>query len=439
MCGNGASGVTTSLRERLSQKNPLGNFRQGSLRLNLVWTLTGNVVQLGAQWASVMMLAKLGTPELVGQYSLALGLCAPVIVVSSLGLRNVLVTDAKRVHTYADMLGVRALGTSIAMAVVAALAAWVARTPAVFAIYVVVAAARAVDSLSDIYWAQLQRAERMDLIAVSQSLRGVLGIAAMCLALVLTRSLFWASVGLFAVSAGVWWLFDVRAVRVATPDEDLRPRLDGVAVRRILAFTAPLVFSMLLSSVAGPMPRYFLEAYRGTREVGYLAVASSPIAVVGFIPAAIYQATAARAAKHMQHGEHEAFLSLAWKVLAANVAVAGAFYLGAALLGDVFLRVMFSPEYVHLWPEMKLFCLAQLVAALAAFGSQVTNAARMFRVIAANSVFNVGALALASFVLVPRYGVRGTAYADMVFKGASAVLLSLVGAWWVWSVRRKRI
>lgn len=420
------------------QKNPLGTFRRGTLRMNLVWTLLGNTVQLGSQWASVMMLAKLGTPELVGTYSLALGLCAPVIVVCSLGLRNVLVTDAKRVHAYPDMLGLRVLGTGVAMALVAALAAWVARSPTILAIYVIVAAARGVDGMSDIHWAQLQRAERMDLIAVSQALRGVLGIAAMCLALVLTRSLVWASVGLLGVSLGVWWLFDVRAVRVATPEEQLHPRYDPAVIRRILAFTAPLVFSTVLTAVSGPMPRYFLEAYRGSREVGYLAVASSPIALVGFLPSAIYQATAARAAQHMQHGEHDQFVSLGWKVLAANVTIAGGFYLGVALFGDVFLRVMFSPEYVHLWPEMKLFCFSQLIASFAAFGAQVTNASRMFRFLAANAVLAVGAHALASFALVPRYGLRGSAWADMAFKGFSAFTLIAVGLWWVVAERRKR-
>jgi O-antigen/teichoic acid export membrane protein len=429
--------ATPPIIERLQGILPLRTFRQGSLRLNLLWTLTGNTVQLGSQWASVMVLARLGTPELVGEYSLALGLCAPVIVVSSLGLRNVLVTDAKRVHAYADMLGARVLGTATAMAVVAVIAASVAGSVRVFGVYVLLAAARCFDSLSDIYWAQLQRAERMDLIAFSQGLRGLLGIAALSVALALTGSLLWAAAALLAVSAAVWGLFDTAAVRAATPDEDLRPRMDPATLRKILAFTAPLVLSMLLGSVAGPMPRYFLQHFHGAREVGFFAVASSPIAVVGFIPAAIYQATAARAAMHMQSGDHRAFTSLAWKVLLANLAVAGAFYAGAALFGGVFLRALFSPAYGHLWPEMKLFCFAQLVAALAAFGSQVTNAARMFRVLAANSVLNVAALAVASALLVPRYGVRGTAYADIAFKGVSAAMLTAVSVWWAWSARRR--
>jgi O-antigen/teichoic acid export membrane protein len=412
-------------------------FRQGSLRLNLVFTLVGNTVQLGAQWATVMLLAKIGDPVMVGEFSLALGLCAPVITVLSLGLRTVLVTDASRVHTYADLLGARVLGVALALAVVTAEALWIARSPRVLAVYVLVAAARCIDSLSDIHWAQLQRAERMDLIAGSQVLRGLLGIAAMGATLVVTRSLAWAAVALLGVSLLVWWRFDLRAVAAATPEERTRPAFDPAALRKIVKVTAPLVFSIALSAFAGPMPRYFLEAYRGTREVGYLAVASAPIALLGFLPSAIYQATAARAAAHMQGGDHDAFVRLGWRVTAANVAVALSFYLGSVVLGGVFLRVMFAPEYVRLWPVMNLYCLSQVIATVGAFGSQVVNAGRMFRASAFLSLVGVLAYLLASIALVPRYGVWGSAYAEMVYKLVGGGGLFVISAWWFARVRRR--
>jgi O-antigen/teichoic acid export membrane protein len=403
-----------------------------------VWTLTGNTVQLGAQWASVMVLAKLGSPILVGEFSLALGLCAPVIALCSLGLRNLLVTDARRSHAYADMLGVRVVGVGVGMITIAAIAAWAARSPRLFAIYLVVAAARSIDSLSDIYWGQLQRAERMDLIAASQILRGLLGICGLCAALALTGSLAWGAAALLATSLLVWWVVDRRAVRYATPDEARAPRFDPVTMRAILAMSSPLILSLLLTSVAGPMPRYFLDAYGSARDVGFFAVASAPIAIAGFLPAAIYQTTAARAARHMQSGEHDRFMELSRKVLLANLAVSGAFYLGSVFFGDVFLRRMFTPEYVRVWPEMNLFCLAQLLTSFAALGSQVTNAARMFRLLAVNAVVSVAALVVASFVLVPRMGVRGSAWADIVYKGSSTLFLMVVGFWWAWTRTRPR-
>lgn len=425
------------LIERLLRVVAPASFRQGTLRLNLIFTLAGNTVQLGAQWASVMLLAKVGDPLMVGEYSLALGLCAPVITVCSLGLRTVLVTDATRSLAYSDLLGARALGVGVAVLVVAVESAWVARSWHAFAVFVLVALARSVDSLSDIHWGQLQRAERMDLIAGSQMLRGVLGTVIMGVILSITRSLAWGAVGLLLSSLAVWGIFDLRAVRAASPGEETRPTFRGPELRRILAMTAPLVFSIALTAFAGPLPRYFLEHYRGTREVGYLAVAASPIALVGFLPTAIFQASAARAASHMQRGEHDAFVSLGWKVMAANVGVSGAFYAASVLFGDRFLRVMFSPEYTHLWPVMNLFCLTQLLITVAVFGSQVVNAGRMFRVSAVISVISVAVHVAASALLVPRYGLQGSVYADMVYKCSSSLILVGVGAWWLLRKRQR--
>jgi hypothetical protein len=46
------------------------------------------------------------------------------------------------------------------------------------------------------------------------------------------------------------------------------------------------------------------------------------------------------------------------------------------------------------------------------------------------------ALLLASMALVPRYGLWGSVYADMVFKSVSAAVLFAIGAWWF--VRERR-
>jgi hypothetical protein len=41
--------------------------RVRSLRLNFSWTIVGNVVYAGTQWGILVLLARLGTPEAVGQ------------------------------------------------------------------------------------------------------------------------------------------------------------------------------------------------------------------------------------------------------------------------------------------------------------------------------------------------------------------------------------
>ena len=50
------------------------------LRVNFLWTLSGNVVYAACQWGMLVVLAKLGTHQMVGEFALALAITAPIVV-----------------------------------------------------------------------------------------------------------------------------------------------------------------------------------------------------------------------------------------------------------------------------------------------------------------------------------------------------------------------
>src|SRR5262245_13252375 len=78
-----------------TQSNRQGQGTRPSLRTNFLWTLAGNVVYAGCQWGMLIVLAKLGTPAMVGEFSLGLAICAPIFMLSNLNLRGVQATDAR--------------------------------------------------------------------------------------------------------------------------------------------------------------------------------------------------------------------------------------------------------------------------------------------------------------------------------------------------------
>src|ERR1044072_4016691 len=80
--------------EREDREAPSSSRRHSlSLRTNFSWTLAGNLIYSGCQWGVLIVLARLGSPEQVGQFALALAVTAPVIMLSNLQLRGVLATD----------------------------------------------------------------------------------------------------------------------------------------------------------------------------------------------------------------------------------------------------------------------------------------------------------------------------------------------------------
>src|SRR5690349_21224091 len=78
-----------------------------SLRTNFIWTFLGNVVYAGCQWGMLVVLAKLGSPEIVGQFALALAVTAPVFMFTNLQTRGVQATDARKEYAFGDYLALR--------------------------------------------------------------------------------------------------------------------------------------------------------------------------------------------------------------------------------------------------------------------------------------------------------------------------------------------
>src|SRR5208337_2287366 len=61
-----------------------------SLRRNFAWTSFGNIVQSGCNWALILVIAKFGTPWMVGQYAIGQAVTGPIIVFAQLQLRYLL-------------------------------------------------------------------------------------------------------------------------------------------------------------------------------------------------------------------------------------------------------------------------------------------------------------------------------------------------------------
>ena len=88
--------------------------RSPKLRVNLVWMILGTAIYAASVWAVLVMLAKLGTPETVGYYTLGLAYTTPVVAFFGLNLRVVQATDARNEFSFATYAGQRVVATVLA-------------------------------------------------------------------------------------------------------------------------------------------------------------------------------------------------------------------------------------------------------------------------------------------------------------------------------------
>src|SRR6185437_12263412 len=149
-----------------------------SLRTNFKWTFAGNVIYAACQWGMLSILAKAGSATIVGQFALGLAIAAPVFMFTNLQLRGVQATDARSEFEFCDYFTLRMLASTLGLLTVATIALSLHYDLTTRLVVMLVAAAKFVESLSDVVAGLLQKFEKLDQVAMSLMIRGGLSVAA---------------------------------------------------------------------------------------------------------------------------------------------------------------------------------------------------------------------------------------------------------------------
>lgn len=410
-----------------------GFYSRLSLRANFSWTIAGNVVYAGCQWGMLVVLAKLGPPEMVGQLALGLAITAPVIMFANLELRAIQATDARHEYRFGDYLGLRLITMALALLIITGivLGAEFRRETALVILFV--GLAKIVESISDAFYGLLQQHERMDRIARSMMIKGLLSLIALSLGVYLTGNLVWGAVGL-----GMAWLlillgYDLRSgvlvlklTQMPESQNGLRggvyPLWDMQVLGRLVWLALPLGLVMLLISLNDNIPRYFINSYLEERELGIFAAIAYLQRVGITVVNALGQAAAPRLAKCYAVGNGAEFNTLLLKLIGIAVLLGGMGILVALAVGQELLTLLYRPEYAQRDLFVWLMGVASItyVASLLGYGM---TAVRYFQAQVPLFAFVTGITSLACMGLTPLYGLRGVALALFI-----AAVVQVVGS-----------
>ena len=315
-----------------------------AVRSNFAWAVVGNGLYGLCQWATIAVLARLGSPELVGQFALAFAITAPIFLFTDLNLRSLQATDAEGRYALGDYLGLRLGAIVVALAVVAAIALLFGLSREKSFVLLAVAASKSVESVAEVLYGFLQKHERMRRIALSMIVKGIVSIVALAVVLGLTGSLV---AGLLALTAG--WLaalltIDVGAVR-AIDGAALMPRLDLATLSRLAWLALPLGLNRLLGSLEANAPRYLIELRLGEASLGIFAVMAWLVLIGNRVVHAMAQATSQRLARFLRNGEWAAARRVLGIWLALGIALAAGATGIAAAFGGPLLGLLYGAEY----------------------------------------------------------------------------------------------
>jgi O-antigen/teichoic acid export membrane protein len=332
-----------------------------SLKSNFIWTFFGNSIYAGCQWAMLIVLAKFGSPEVVGIFALGLAVTGPVIMFTNLQLRGVQVTDAKREYSFGDYLGLRLLSLIVALVIFSGIAFGSNYSHTTAIVILLLGVTKAFDSLSDIIYGLLQQREQMKRVSISRMLLGTLQLTSLSATLIATRSIVAAVLALAAMSATVTIFYDIpsailtiKSGGVTGPDKRslhlLTPNWDKAVLTRLTLVSLPLGIVMLLISLNVNLPRYFIDYHLGTYQLGVFAALSSLTMIDAQVIAALGQAASPRLSLYYANGDIIAFKRLLLKLIGVSVVIGGLMFLLCLTKGREILIALFGSEYARYFP-----------------------------------------------------------------------------------------
>ena len=411
--------------------------RPRSLRYNVAWTTVGNIVYAASQWGMLVVLAKLGSPEMVGQFTLGLAITAPVMLFASLKLRAVQATDARQEYRFGDYLGLRLLTTTLALLIILTFVIIAGYQYETTMVVIMVALSKVFDAFSDIVYGLLQQHERMDRVAISRMIQGVLQVVTLGVVVALTRSVLWGTVGIAIASGIVTLAYDVQSAvltvrsgtkipsglkaNIEASYNHLRPCWNLSVLVKLTMLSVPLGLAIMLGSLWTNVPRYFIQHSFGERELGIFAAIGYLMVVGSTLVNALAQSASPRLARYYVSRDWGAFDALVLRLISLGAMLGGIGFIITLIGGNQILASLYSPEYAH-----HTNVLIWLMAAFAMqysyvfFGTAI-NAMRDFKVQLPIQGASCLIVLVSCFYFIDRYGLLGAAWAMLAANTFEAV------------------
>jgi O-antigen/teichoic acid export membrane protein len=388
------------------------------------WTLSGALLAVGCQAAVVVVLARLATPDALGDYALTTAVGAPIWMLVGLQLPSLKATDVRAAFQLREYLAVRLASAILGVAMTSALTLATGATVGRIASVVAISLWRAADFVAEIGYAEFQLRARADLQAKSQILRGALGITTFSVALAVSRNAAFSFTALALSSTLVFAAHDLVNLRRTSQDGALFP-VFRQRTWGLVRYGLPLGLVVVLAALITNVPRYAIEATVGHAALGaYAAVAT--LAALGTVAiAALNQVAGPRLAHAWALGDMRSARRILLALVSVGVGIGGAAATAVWLVGDPTLVFVFGPRFSgHQMLLIVLLAGATITCVTNSLGAGATA----FRSIAPQVAINGATLCVAAAsapLLIRRYGLEGAAISQVL---AGLCALGLFGA-----------
>lgn len=391
---------------------------------NFSWNLLGSLIYAFTQYLLVVIVGRIGGAEVLGLYSLGLALTAPLIMFTNLKLRTVLSTGYHNEFNFIDFGQTRLLG-NITFLIFTVLAIVILDYENhVVIVILLIAISKVIESFSDLLYGNLQFYERLDIVAKSFIMRGLIGLLLFTTIFLLTENLTYSLMGL-----SVAWL-------VILIFFDLRKNLDFISLNfrdfnrknmlRIIVISLPLGIISLLASLNVNIPRIIIEKNLSLQELGYFTSVFYLTIILGKFVTSLGAAVLPRLSKFYESKNYKAHLKLTLKFMILILVISLTILSISYFFGETILFLLYGVEYSHLGTFFVLVMLYGLLNYLV-YGIKVSlESTRTFKPQLYIEVTNLILTLILSLVFIPQHGIFGAVYALLIAASISVIILAIL-------------
>ena len=413
-----------------------------TIRANAVWMLVANGMFAFSRWAIVVIVAKLGSQELVGQYGLAVAMCLPTITICRFGLRILQSTDAHNELSFGEYLSFSLVATPIGLVVVAMLMFAKGSESDFIALVMVVALWNSIESISDLFSGLFQRYERIDYLAKAYILQTSLMVGLMLVGFAVTHSLLVGVSGLVFAAVVRLLVYELpiggklvavnpadgaRRIPLADAWTAIAPKLSWRAVRGILFAGTPLAIVTFLMAYTASAPRYVIDdVLKNPARLGVFVALLSLASAQNLVVGGVAQSLASPLAILFVQRERARLVRLILKAMALALFVSLPGLAIAIVFGKPLLSLVFTPAYAA---DNDVFVILMLAGAVDGLGNVLGTTASSMRRFALQAPIHAIKLAITyggGIWAVSVFGLQGIAWVLVGAAGFTVVSLCCI-------------
>ena len=394
-------------------------------RRTAIWNMVSSI--LGAAQSAIFLLVVTHVCDAVyaGIFSIATTLGYQIIAIGSYGMRNFQATDVKQKYKFKEYLLSRYF-TSIAMFIFLIGYVWIKDYNAEKALIILAFGVyKSVDVIEDVFHGEFQRYNRLDIGAISMTIRYVISFLVFAVVLITSHNLLFACICEAVISILV---FIILTYEVIKPRKILSVKGALKHTGWLLRDCFPLFIGGFLYLYVCNAPKYAIDNCLSQESQMYFAILFMPVFVVNLLSSFVYRPLLVRMAICWNEKRNKEFWHMVMTQIALIFVLTILGILGAYLCGTQILSLVYGVDVNPYRNCLVLLMFGGGFAALIGFLINVLTVMRLQTLLLLGYMVASVAALIVSNPIVSKLGIFGASilYVGLMVLVAAFLLVSAV-------------